>query len=45
MDKLKCQLCNSEMSSVDKKTIANTNYIIWKCSKCKHTVAKSSLDQ
>ena len=43
MEKQKCQLCNSEMSVVDKKTIANTSYDIWKCTKCKHTVAKSSL--
>ncbi len=38
----KCTLCNSEMEQVDKKIIVDTEYKIWRCDKCKRSVAKSS---
>lgn len=42
MESVKCSLCGSVMEHVEKKVIAETEYNILKCKKCKHTVAKSS---
>jgi|APSaa5957512576_1039674.scaffolds.fasta_scaffold137743_2 hypothetical protein len=42
MEKPKCQLCNSEMKLKEKKKVIDTEYKIYKCTKCHHTVAKSS---
>ena len=41
MEKPKCSSCNSEMEEVEKQTVAGTTYVIWKCKKCKRSVAKS----
>jgi len=41
METPKCDLCNSEMELINKKKVVDTEYKIWKCKKCKHTVAKS----
>jgi ribosomal protein L37AE/L43A len=41
MEEPKCQLCNSEMELKEKKKVLDTDYKIYKCKKCHHTVAKS----
>ena len=41
MQKPKCDSCGSSMELTEKKKVVNTEYKIWNCSKCKHTVARS----
>ncbi len=38
----KCTLCKSEMEEVDTKIVLDTEYLIWRCNKCKRNIAKSS---
>lgn len=36
-----CPLCKGEMEVSEKKIVADTEYFIYRCKKCKHQVAKA----
>ena len=40
MDDITCKKCKQEMKVLRQETVAETDYTILKCDKCKHQVAR-----
>ncbi len=41
VEKLKCDVCKGDMELIKKQIVSDTEYNIYKCSKCNKQVAKS----